>query len=227
MSSKKPKTKDNDNQKPKSTSKTKKSTSKKTAIPKEWKEESKETSKDIEKGKRRTLISTLKRSISLKGDKTDSLSFEAMNIVISLNPAKHMDIIEYIEENVPAGGRPEWVRDSIRLKMRIERGVYGLNTSGQNGSKDSEETLQSVFGQFAEVMTKVMTDLKTSQPTTQAQMTSTETRRQRAPPSQIERPASGGPPQLKKVEASEEDKKEFKPDRPSLDDAIGAIIVVE
>lgn len=227
MSSKKPTTKDKDKQKPKSTSKTKKSTSKKTTIPKEWKEESKETSKDIEKGKRRTLISTLKRSISLKGDKTDSLTLDAMNIVISLNPAKHMDIIEYIEENVPAGGRPEWVRDSIRLKMRIERGVYGLNTTGQNGSKDSEETLQTVFGQFAEVMTKVMTDLKTSQPSTQAPMTSSEIRRQRAPPPQIDKSASGGPPQLKKVETSEGDKEEFKPDRPSLDDAIGAIIVVE
>lgn len=221
MSSKKPTTKDKDKDKPKSTSKTKKTT-----IPKEWKEESKETSKDIEKGKRRTLISTLKRSITLKGDKTNSLTLDAMNIVISLNPAKHMDIIEYIEENVPAGGRPEWVRDSIRLKMRIERGVYGLNTTGQNGSKDSEETLQTVFGQFAEVMTKVMTDLKTSQPSTQAPMASTETRRQRAPP-QIDKPTSGGPPQLKKVEASEVDKEEFKPDRPSLDDAIGAIIVVE
>ncbi|MHA1355397.1 MAG: hypothetical protein ACTSR1_09525, partial [Candidatus Heimdallarchaeota archaeon] len=151
--------------KKKTPSKTK-SKSKKSQIPDEWKTEPKEG--EQEKGKRRSLISTLKRSITIKGgDKAVSSSKDPMNIVITLSPAKHVDIIEYIEETVPAGGRAEWVRDSIRLKMRIEKGVYGLNTTGQNGSpKESEEALQAVFGQFAEVMSKMMTDLKTPQQTT-------------------------------------------------------------
>ena len=221
MSSKKPDDK-------KSKTKSKSSSSKKKTIPKEWKEDSKETVRDIEKGKRRTLISTLKRTIALKGDKEESLTVDPMNIVISLSPAKHLDIIEYVEENVAPGGRAEWVRDSMRLKMRIERGVYGLNTTGQNGTKETEETLQTVFGQFAEVMTKVMTDLKTSQPTPQEYTSRGEAGRQRPPPPKVERSTTaGGPPQLKKIETDETEKDEFKPERPSLDDAIGAIIVVE
>ena len=225
MSSKKPSEKKS---KSKTKDKSAASSTKKKSIPKEWKEDSKETVKDIEKGKRRTLISTLKRTIALKGDKEESLTAEPMNIVISLSPAKHLDIIEYVEENVAPGGRAEWVRDSMRLKMRIERGVYGLNTTGQNGTKETEETLQSVFGQFAEVMTKVMTDLKSSQPTSQEYPSRGETVRQRPPPPRAERTTTtGGPPQLKKIETDESEKEEFKPERPSLDDAIGAIIVVE
>ena len=234
MSSKKPTTKKKAEEEKKSTStKTPKpkskpakkppTKSKKSQIPDDWKTEPKEN--DQEKGKRRSLISTLKRSISIKGgDKSASTLKDPMNIVITLSPAKHADIIEYIEETVPGGGRAEWVRDSIRLKMRIEKGVYGLSTSGQNGSpKESEEALQTVFGQFAEVMSKMMTDLKTSQPTS---ATGT---RPIPPPSRPTTPrerTSGGPPQLKKIE-SEEIADEIKPDRPSLDDAIGAIIIVE
>ncbi|MHA1440356.1 MAG: hypothetical protein ACTSPK_00650 [Candidatus Heimdallarchaeota archaeon] len=199
------------------------SKSKKSQIPDEWKTEPKEG--EQEKGKRRSLISTLKRSITIKGgDKGVSTLKDPMNIVITLSPAKHVDIIEYIEDTVPAGGRAEWVRDSIRLKMRIEKGVYGLNTTGQNGSpKESEEALQAVFGQFAEVMSKMMTDLKTPQQTTSSSA------RPLPPPSRPTTPrerTSGGPPQLKKIE-SEEAADELKPDRPSLDDAIGAIIIVE
>ena len=207
--------------------KTKKGPSSKTSIPKEWKEESKEVSRDLDKGKRRTLISTLKRSISIKSDKPESTISEPMNIVITLSPAKHLDIIEYIDENVAPGGRAEWVRDSIRLKMRIERGVYGLNT-GSEESKDTE-SLQTVFGQFAEVMTKVMTDLRDGQAPTGAQPArTTASPASRSRPPKIEpQTARGGPPQLKKIETDEANKKEILPDRPSLDDAIGAIIVVE
>ena len=150
-----------------------------------------------------------------------------MNIVVTLSPAKHVDIIEYIEETVPAGGRAEWVRDSIRLKMRIERGVYGLNTSGQDETqKGTEDTLQTVFGQFAEVMTKVMSDLKSEQPTTRQVRADSDSERPRPPPR--ERVDRGGPPQLKKVEVKDDKLlEELKPDRPSLDDAIGAIVIVE
>ena len=205
---------------------TKKKSTKKKTIPKEWKEDSKEVSKEVEKGKRRTLISTLKRSISIKSDKPESSITDPMNIVITLSPAKHLDIMEYIDENVAPGGRAEWVRDSIRLKMRIERGVYGLNTSGVEESKDTE-SLQAVFGQFAEVMTKVMTDLRDGQPAASSQAaSSTPASRPRPPPAEP-RPSRGGPPQLKKVVTDEKDKKEILPDRPSLDDAIGAIIIVE
>ena len=238
MSSKKPATKNKEEEVKKSTSSKKATTkstpkkktpskksskSKKSQIPDDWKTEPKEG--EQEKGKRRSLISTLKRSITIKGgDKAVSTLTDPMNIVITLSPAKHADIIEYIEETVPAGGRAEWVRDSIRLKMRIEKGVYGLNTTGQNGSpKESEEALQTVFGQFAEVMSKMMTDLKTPQQTTSSSA------RPLPPPSRPTAPrerTSGGPPQLKKIE-SEEAADELKPDRPSLDDAIGAIIIVE
>lgn len=187
----------------------------------------KESHEVPDKGKRRSLISALKRGISTKGDSPSASSKDPMNIVITLSPAKHADIIEYIEETVPAGGRAEWVRDSIRLKMRIERGVYGLNTSGQDESqKGSEETLQTVFGQFAEVMTKVMSDLKSEEPATRQVRAASDTERPRPPPR--ERMDRGGPPQLKKVEIKDEKKlEELKPDRPSLDDAIGAIVIVE
>lgn len=199
--------------------------SKKSQIPDEWKTDPKDD--EQEKGKRRSLISTLKRSITIKGgDKVISTSKDPMNIVITLSPAKHVDIIEYIEETVPAGGRAEWVRDSIRLKMRIEKGVYGLNTSGQNGSpKESEEALQTVFGQFAEVMSKMMTDLKTPQQTTSSSGSTRPIPPPSRPTTPRERP-SGGPPQLKKIE-TDAAADEIKPDRPSLDDAIGAIIIVE
>jgi hypothetical protein len=200
---KKPKSKDTKSKpKPKATSSKKKAPTKK---PK-----TKETKETQEEGKRRSLISALKRGISIKGDTPSVSSKDPMNIVITLSPAKHADIIEYIDETIPPGGRAEWVRDSIRLKMRIERGVYGLNTSGQDESqKGSEETLQTVFGQFAEVMTKVMSDLKTEQPAS--------------------RPVrAAATPQLKKVEVTEDKElDELKPSRPSLDDAIGAIVVVE
>ncbi|MHA1243310.1 MAG: hypothetical protein ACTSP7_01940 [Candidatus Heimdallarchaeota archaeon] len=97
--------------KKKTPSKTK-SKSKKSQIPDEWKTEPKEG--EQEKGKRRSLISTLKRSITIKGgDKGVSTLKDPMNIVITLSPAKHVDIIEYIEDTVPAGGRAEWVRDSM------------------------------------------------------------------------------------------------------------------
>jgi len=224
MSSKKPPTK---NESTKSTKKTSKAKSK-TSSGKKKEDTKKEITKETQdEGKRRSLISALKRGISIKGDSPSISTKDPMNIVITLSPAKHADIIEYIEETVPAGGRAEWVRDSIRLKMRIERGVYGLNTSGQDETqKGTEETLQTVFGQFAEVMTKVMADLKTEQPTTRPVRTTGEVERPMPPPR--EREDRGGPPQLKKIEV-EEDKKveEIKPDRPSLDDAIGAIVVVE
>lgn len=218
MSSKKP-----------ATDKTKKSTSKsstkkdtqKTKKTKTSKEKPKEEETEEEKGKRRSLISALKRSISVKGGTPMGAIKDPMNIVITLSPAKHVDIIEYIEGNVPAGGRAEWVRDSIRLKMRIEKGVYGLSTTGQDSTqKDSEEALQSVFGQFAEVMTRVMSDLKTSQPAPRQVEASPR-------PAPRERPVRGGPPQLRKLEIDESVIEEAKPDRPSLDDAIGAIVVVE
>jgi hypothetical protein len=221
MSSKKPPKKKDSSKDTKKTTKAKpKTTSKK-------KEGKKPVREAPDEGKRRSLISALKRGISIKGDTPSVSSKDPMNIVITLSPAKHADIIEYIEETVPPGGRAEWVRDSIRLKMRIESGVYGLNASGQDeAQKGTEETLQTVFGQFAEVMTKVMTDLKTEQPTSKPVRADTEVRRPKSPPR--EREDRGGPPQLKKIEV-EEDKKveELKPDRPSLDDAIGAIVVVE
>ena len=233
MSSKKPTTKKTETKKktsttkktPAKTTKSKKDTSKskKSPIPDEWKTSDKED--DVDKGKRRSLISTLKRSISIKGgDKPVSTLKDPMNIVITLSPAKHADIIEYIEETVPAGGRAEWVRDSIRLKIRIEKGVYGLNTSGQ--SKESEEQLQTVFGQFAEVMTKMMTDLRTTQPTPSRTAEAAPIAAPKRPVTPRERPPPGGPPQLKKIETDEK-AEEIKPDRPSLDDAIGAIIIVE
>ncbi len=228
MSSKKPKSNTTEEKKKKSS--TKKSTSSKKSkktIPQKWKEESKEVSRELDKGKRRTLISTIKRSISLKGDKPETTSSESMNIVVTLSLAKHMDIIEYIDENVAPRGRAEWVRDSIRLKMRIERGIYGLNTGGLEESKDSE-SLQSAFGQFAEVMTKIMTDLRDSQQTTARPISSTPAAATRSRPTpSATRPTRGGPPQLKKIELDEKSKKEMMPDRPSLDDAIGAIIIVE
>jgi hypothetical protein len=213
-------------EKEKKPSSTKKKTTKKetkTTIPKDWKdiEES-----EIEKGKRRSLISALRRSISVKGPTPGGIAKDPMNIVITLSPAKHLDIIDYIEENVAAGGRAEWVRDSIRLKMRIERGVYGLNTGGQEDpQKGSEEALQTVMGQFAEVMTKVMSDLKTTQPsTTRRTALPIEQQRTRAPPP--ERETTGGPPVVKKIETEDSEKEEIKPDRPSLDDAMSSIIVV-
>ena len=181
--------------------------------------------KEADKGKRRSLISALKRSISIKGPSTTSN--EPMNIVITLSPAKHNDIIEYMEETVPAGGRAEWVRDSIRLKMRIEKGVYGISTTEKDSTqKGTEEALQTVVGQFTEAMTRVMTDLRTSQTTTRQVSSTQEIERSRTAPQ--EREPREGPPQLKKIENG--DKKKFeeqKPDRPSLDDAISAIVVVE
>jgi hypothetical protein len=224
MSSKKPPNKKESTKEAKKTTKPKSKTSSS--------KKKKETKKPVtvesqDEGKRRSLISALKRGISIKGDTPSISTKDPMNIVITLSPAKHADIIEYIDETVPAGGRAEWVRDSIRLKMRIERGVYGLNTSGQDETqKGTEETLQTVFGQFAEVMTKVMSDLKTEEPASRPVRAAAEVERPRPPPR--ERVDRGGPPQLKKVEV-EEDKKidELKPDRPSLDDAIGAIVVVE
>jgi len=204
----------------------KKTKKEKATIPKEWIDAT-DTSSELEKSKRRSLISALKRSISVKTPTTVS-GKEPMNIVITLSPTKHADIIEYIEENIPAGGRAEWVRDSIRLKMRIERGVYGLNTS-QDSKKGTEETLQAVFGQFAEVMTQMMNNLRAS-PSAAPQRLSP--LREEAPlrtaPSRAEPTLSGGPPKIKKLEVEEGSKvKEIKPDRPSLDDAIGAIVVVE
>ena len=150
-----------------------------------------------------------------------------MNIVITLSPAKHLDIIEYMNENVAPGGRAEWVRDSMRLKMRIERGVYGLNADSEGKGKESEETLQTVFGQFAEVMTKVMTDLRTGQTHYTEPLSSSTPPRSRPIQSTEASPVRGGPPQLKKIETTKQPKEDLKPDRPSLDDAIGAIIVVE
>ncbi|MEA2071332.1 MAG: hypothetical protein U9O98_08580 [Asgard group archaeon] len=175
-----------------------------------------------DKQERKSLIATLRRSISIKGFSKKEPPRDPMNLLVTLSPTKHLDIIEYIEDNIPSGGRAEWVRDSIRLKMRIESGVYGLNTGEQDSSslKDTEEMMSSVFGQFADVMTQIMNDMK-------------ETRGGRAParvqPERREkRPerSSGGPPTIKKIEG-EQPEKEIKPDRPSLDDAIGAIVVVE
>ncbi len=226
QSDKKATEKENESSKSKDTGKSSKKESKGT-VPEEWKEITKETSADLDKNKRRSLISALKRSISTKTTTSPSSLADPMNIVITLSPAKHADIIEYIDENVPAGGRAEWVRDSIRLKMRIERGVYGLNTSGQDTTqKGNEETLQTVFGQFAEVMTKVMTDLRTSQPETGPRkiIPPMETRDRPIP---RESPARGGPPQIKKIDTEGKEAEEIKPERPSLDDAIGAIVVVE
>ena len=224
MSSKKPPAKKTESKstKAKPKSRAKKEKSKKPAPKKD-----KKSQEDSDKGKRRSLISALKRGITIKGDSPLASSKDPMNIVVTLSPAKHVDIIEYIEETVPAGGRAEWVRDSIRLKMRIERGVYGLNTSGQDETqKGTEDTLQTVFGQFAEVMTKVMSDLKTEQPTTRQVRAASDTERPRPPPR--ERVDRGGPPQLKKVEVKDDKLlEELKPDRPSLDDAIGAIVIVE
>lgn len=224
MNSKKPPAKKTESKstKAKPKSRTKKEKSKKQAPKKD-----KKTQEDSDKGKRRSLISALKRGITIKGDSPSASSKDPMNIVVTLSPAKHVDIIEYIEETVPAGGRAEWVRDSIRLKMRIERGVYGLNTSGQDETqKGTEDTLQTVFGQFAEVMTKVMSDLKSEQPTTRQVRAASDSERPRPPPR--ERVDRGGPPQLKKVEVKDDKLlEELKPDRPSLDDAIGAIIIVE
>ena len=196
----------------------------KTTIPKDWKDIE---DSEIEKSKRRSLISALRRSISVKGPTPGGITKDPMNIVITLSPAKHLDIIDYIEENVAAGGRAEWVRDSIRLKMRIERGVYGLNTSGQEETqKGSEEALQTVMGQFAEVMTKVMSDLKTTQPSSSQRVAPPiEQERRRTPPP--ERVAKAGPPVVKKIETEESEKEEIKPDRPSLDDAMSSIIVVQ
>lgn len=224
MNSKKPPAKKTESKstKAKPKSRAKKEKSKKPAPKKD-----KKSQEDSDKGKRRSLISALKRGITIKGDSTSASSKDPMNIVVTLSPAKHVDIIEYIEETVPAGGRAEWVRDSIRLKMRIERGVYGLNTSGQDETqKGTEDTLQTVFGQFAEVMTKVMSDLKSEQPTTRQVRAASDSERPRPPPR--ERVDRGGPPQLKKVEVKDDKLlEELKPDRPSLDDAIGAIVIVE
>lgn len=215
----------------KSTStKSKKTTSAKdtkTTIPKEWIESTKDSNTDLDKGKRRSLISALRRSISVKGTTTPSTVADPMNIVITLSPAKHLDIIQYIDENIPSGGRAEWVRDSIRLKMRIEEGVYGLNTSGDETiQKGSEEKFTAVMGQFAEVMTKMMTEIKSSNGRPTRITPTPEPTRPR--PTPRERPATGGPPQIKKVDTEgETNKDDLKPDRPSLDDAIGAIVIVE
>ncbi len=230
MSSKKPPAKKTESKSTKAKTKTKpKSSARKRneKLKKPAPKEVKESHEDSDRSKRRSLISALKRGISTKGDSPSASSKDPMNIVITLSPAKHADIIEYIEETVPGGGRAEWVRDSIRLKMRIERGVYGLNTSGQDETqKGTDETLQTVFGQFAEVMTKVMSDLKSEQPATRQVQASSDTERPRPPPR--ERADRGGPPQLKKVEVKDDKQlEELKPDRPSLDDAIGAIVIVE
>ncbi|NHJ49024.1 MAG: hypothetical protein FK733_14655 [Asgard group archaeon] len=237
MSSKKPKAKDT-TKKPKEKSGTKEKASStkkkptkdtkaketKTTIPKEWKD--KEEVSELEKGKRRSLISALKRSISIKGPTPGSLK-DPMNIVITLSPAKHLDIIDYIEETVAPGGRAEWVRDSIRLKMRIEKGIYGLNTGGPEGTqKASDESFQKVMGQFAEVMTKLMEDSRTQPATPQRVATTPE--RSRPPPPSVRASRSAPPPAVKKVETEKSEKEdELKPERPSLDDAMGAIIVVQ
>ncbi len=230
MSSKKPSAKKTESKSTKAKTKTKPKTGSRKKNEKSKKpvpKKSKEFHEDSDRGKRRSLISALKRGISTKGDSPSASSNDPMNIVITLSPAKHADIIEYIDQTIPAGGRAEWVRDSIRLKMRIERGVYGLNTSGQDETqKGTEETLQTVFGQFAEVMTKVMSDLKTEQPAARQVRAASDIERPRPPPR--ERVERGGPPQLKKVEVKDEKQlEELKPDRPSLDDAIGAIVIVE
>ncbi len=65
MSSKKPISKTSKEKKKSPTKKSTSSKKSKKTIPQEWKEESKEVSRDLDKGKRRTLISTIKRSISL------------------------------------------------------------------------------------------------------------------------------------------------------------------
>jgi hypothetical protein len=110
--------------------------------------------------------------------------------------------------------------------MRIERGIYGLNTGGQESNqKDTEEMMQNVFGQFAEVMTKVMTDLKSTTGTDGRMVTPV---RDTSPPRiRPEREPPSGPPKLKKIETDKKEQPDIKPDRPSLDDAMGAIIVVE
>ncbi len=200
----------------------------KKAIPQEWMDATKEIDPELDKEKRRSLISALKRSISVKGPTPGSLK-DPMNIVITLSPAKHADIIEYIEENVPAGGKAEWVRDSMRLKMRIERGVYGLNTSGQDTTqKGSEEALQTVLGQFAEAMTRVMTDIKSTQVESGPRKITPILEETRPRPTPRSSSVQGGPPQIKKIETEDGKKvEEIKPDRPSLDDAIGSIVVVE
>ncbi|MBD3191733.1 MAG: hypothetical protein GF308_13885 [Candidatus Heimdallarchaeota archaeon] len=190
-------------------------------IPEEWKEPKKE--EEEEKKERKSLIETLRRSISLRGAKKEEEEEEIspMNLVVTLNPLKHRDIIEYIEENISSGGRAEWVRDSIRLKMRVEEGVYGLNAS-EKSQQETQEMMQSVFGQFAEVMTQVMTDLKSqggmrSRPASPSVRPSRTTR---------DRGTPGAPPKLKKVEGKGPSE-DFRPERPALDDAIGAIVVVE
>jgi hypothetical protein len=208
--------------KEKEPSKTKEEKTKK-AIPKEWKKD--DDSEKEEKKKRTGLIAALKRSIFTKDEPqiTEEETIEPMNIVVTLNPAKHRDIIEYFEENILYGGRAEWVRDSIRLKMRVEEGIYGLEKPGQEGStKDTEKMMQDVFGQFAQVMTDVMSNIRANQ--TQA-VGSGAPRRQL-----ISRPSSqsdlGNAPKLKKMNGGEKSQ-DFKPDRPALDDAIGSIVVVE
>jgi hypothetical protein len=212
------KTKKESTPKEKISSKKKDTKETKTTIPKEWKEEESE----FEKGKRRSLISALKRSISLKSPST-GLVKDPMNIVVTLSPAKHLDIIDYIEETVAPGGRAEWVRDSIRLKIRIEKGIYGLNTGGEDTQKESGEAFQQVMGQFAEVMTKIMSDLRTTEPSTPVERVE---RSRPLPPAA--KPSRGGPPPaVKKVETDEsKEDEEAKPDRPSLEDAMSAIIVV-
>ena len=192
-------------------------------IPKEWKEETRGPKK-TKKKERKSLITTLKRSISIRKpmeEEKDKLT-EPMNLVIILNPAKHRDIIEYIEKNVSSGGRAEWVRDSIRLKMRIEEGVYGLNAAGQDTAQQrgTEEMMKNVFGQFAETMTKVMTDIRRDQAIREPAAPARP--RPIARPERIDRE---GPPQLKKIESKTT--ADMKPERPALDDAISAIIVVE
>lgn len=189
-------------------------------IPEEWKEPKKEGE---EKRERKSLIETLRRSISLRGPPKEEEEISPMNLVVTLNPLKHRDIIEYIEENISSGGRAEWVRDSIRLKMRVEEGVYGLNAS-EKSQKETQEMMQSVFGQFAEVMTQVMTDLKNQGGMRGGRPSSSV--RQSRPRSTRDRRPTGGPPKLKKVEGKGTSE-DLKPERPALDDAIGSIVVVE
>jgi hypothetical protein len=103
-----------------------------------------------------------------------------------------------------------------------------LNTGGPEGTqKTSEEAFQKTMEQFAEVMTKLMEDSR-SQPVAPQRTTATPERSRPPPPPSV-RPSRGAPPPaVKKVETTESDKEdELKPERPSLDDAMSAIIVVQ
>ena len=149
-------------------------------------------------------------------ERKKEIEIEPMVLAVTLNPSKHADIIKYLLENVEEGGRSEWIRDAIRLKMRLEEGTF---SQGGMGGITPEFTflIQALMGQIqrstafgmAETNQGMMGGSPMARPPTSQPNTTTG--------------LMGASPALKKVEGAVTD--DFKPDRPSLDDVIDDMLI--